>query len=144
MGLLGIYRVPKARDIDELALFTEPTRRAFDKFIRPLCLHIKPKTERTTRNISWVIGIDLYFGSHLGLDLFDANCILPGSLGLPLLELSGFSREAPCHNMELKSEEGRASQSMIASGERGNVPLLQGIVRHSAADRRRGRMWCSS
>jgi len=109
MGLLGVYRVPKARDVAELALFTGSTRRALDTIIRPLCAHINPETERTARNIYGVIEIDSYFGSHLGLDAFDANCILPGSVGLPLLDLSGFSREAPCHNMDLRSKEERAS-----------------------------------
>jgi hypothetical protein len=104
MGFARGYRVLKARDIGELALFTVSTRRAFDAIIRPFLLHIKPETERTRRNISGVIEVNLYVGSHLGLDAFDTNSIVPGMLGLPLLELSGFGREAPCHNMELESE----------------------------------------
>ena len=105
MGLLGNYRVPKASNVGELALLTVSTRRAFDISIRPFLLHIKPETKRTGRNISGVIEVNLYFGSHLSLDAFDANSIVPGMLRLPFFELSGFGREASCHNLELESEE---------------------------------------
>lgn len=89
-GLLGIYRAPKARDVTELAFFTGSTGRAFDTITRPICLHIKPETERTAWNISGVIEIDLHFGSHLGPYAFDASYIVPEIIGLPLLELGEF------------------------------------------------------
>ena len=75
----------------------------------------------------------------MGPDAFDAKRIVPRLLGLPFLELSGFGRGAPYHNLELKSEEG-VSYSLVVSGETGNLPFLQGIVRHSAEDGRSDRV----
>lgn len=105
MGLLGNYRILKANDVGELALFTGSTRRSFNAIIRPNLLHIKPETKMSGWNISGIIEVNQYLGSHLGFDAFDANRIVPGMLGLPFLELSGFGRETPCHNLEHESEE---------------------------------------
>lgn len=104
MSLLRRYRVLKAKDICELPLFTVSTSGAFDEISRPFLLHIEPETERANRNIFGVVKVNLYVGSHLRLDAFDANSIVPAVLGFPLLELSGFGRQAPCHNIELESE----------------------------------------
>lgn|SRR5258706_9665743 len=110
MGLHSSYRVLKANNVGELALCTDSTGRAFDAIIRPiLLLHIKPETKRTGRNVCGVIEVNQYCGSHLGPDAFDTNRIVPRMLGLPFLELSGFDRGAPCHNLELESEEEGAS-----------------------------------